>query len=97
MNFTSYKKFYFHCLANVKYRPQTNKGFEKSFPQRGFKKSPCDHYITIIFYQQENLEAMIQTRFKGYYNNAIIIMRISLDGYDSKIRKVSRCRPTVSN
>ena len=24
-------------------------------------------------------------------------MRISLDGFDSKIRKVSRCRPTVSN
>ena len=24
-------------------------------------------------------------------------VRISLDGYDSKIRKVSRCRPTVSN
>ena len=24
-------------------------------------------------------------------------MRISLDGYGSKIRKVSRCRPTVSN
>ena len=24
-------------------------------------------------------------------------MRISLDGYNSKIRKVSRCRPTVSN
>ena len=24
-------------------------------------------------------------------------MRISLDGYGSKIRKVSRCRPAVSN
>ena len=24
-------------------------------------------------------------------------MRISLDGYGSKIRKVSRCKPTVSN
>ena len=39
---------------------------------------------------------MIQTRLKGYYNNGIN-MRISLDGYGSKIRKVSRCRPTVSN
>ena len=38
---------------------------------------------------------MIQTRLKGYYNNGIN-MRISLDGYGSKIRKVSRCRPTVS-
>ena len=35
-------------------------------------------------------------RLKGYYNNAINV-RISLDGYGSKIRKVSRCRPTVSN
>ena len=33
---------------------------------------------------------------KGYYNNAINV-RIYLDGYGSKIRKVSRCRPTVSN
>ena len=24
-------------------------------------------------------------------------MRVSLDGYGSKLRKVSRCRPTVSN
>ena len=24
-------------------------------------------------------------------------MRISLDGYDPKVRKVNRCRPTVSN
>ena len=38
---------------------------------------------------------MVQTRLKGYYNNDIN-KRISLDGYDSKIRKVSRCRPTVS-
>ena len=30
------------------------------------------------------------------YNN-IINVRISLDGYGSKIRKVSRCKPTVSN
>ena len=36
------------------------------------------------------------SRLKGYYNNAINV-RISLDGYGSKIRKVSRCRPTVSN
>ena len=35
-------------------------------------------------------------RLKGYYNNAIKV-RIALDGYGSKIQKVSRCRPTVSN
>ena len=39
---------------------------------------------------------MIQTRLKGYYDNAINV-RIPLDGYGSKIRKVSRCRHTVSN
>ena len=37
---------------------------------------------------------MIQT--KGYYNDAINV-RWSLDGYGSKIRKVSRCRPKVLN
>ena len=40
--------------------------------------------------------ALIQARLKGYYNNAIN-MRISLDGYGSKIRKVSECRLAVSN
>ena len=39
---------------------------------------------------------MIQTRLRGYYNNAIDV-RISLDGYGSKIWKVSKCRPTLSN
>ena len=39
---------------------------------------------------------MIQIRRKGYYNNTINV-RISLDEYGSRIRKVSRCRPTVSN
>ena len=39
---------------------------------------------------------MIQTRLKGYYNNAINV-RIFLDEYGSKKRKVSRCRPTVSD
>ena len=39
---------------------------------------------------------MIQIRLKGYYNNTINV-GISLDGYDSKIRKVRRCKPTVSN
>ena len=47
-------------------------------------KSLCDHYITIII------------RLKGCYNNTINV-RISLDRYDSKIWKVSRCRPTISN
>ena len=42
------------------------------------------------------LEALIQTRLKGYCNNAINV-RISLEGYGSKIRKVSRCTPTISN
>ena len=42
-----------------------------------------------------NLEALIIIRLKGYYNNTIDV-RISLDGHGSKIRKVSRCRPTVS-
>ena len=41
-------------------------------------------------------EALIQIRLKGYYNNTIN-MRISLDGYGSRIREISRCRPTVSN
>ena len=35
-------------------------------------------------------------RIKGCYNNAINV-RISLDGYGSKIRNVRRCRSTVSN
>ena len=33
---------------------------------------------------------------KGYYNNAIIV-RISLNRYGSKIRKVSTDRPTLPN
>ena len=39
---------------------------------------------------------MIQIRLKRYYNNTINV-RISLDGYDSKIWKVSRCKHTLSN
>ena len=39
---------------------------------------------------------MIQIRLKEYYNITTNV-RISLDGYGSKIRKVSRFRPTVSN
>ena len=73
-----------------------HKGFEESFPQHDFEKSLCDHYITIIFQQQRNLEALIHKRLKENYNNAINV-RISLEGYGSKIRKVSRYRPTVSN
>ena len=38
---------------------------------------------------------MIQIRLRGYYNNTINV-RISFEN-GSKIRKVSRCRPTVSN
>ena len=59
-------------------------------------KNIYDHYITVIFKQQGNLEALIQTRLKGYYNN-VIIMRMSLDGYDSKMKKISIRRPIVSN
>ena len=39
---------------------------------------------------------MIQTGLKGYYSNDIN-MRISFVGYGSRIWKVSRCRPKVSN
>ena len=31
-------------------------------PHHGFEKSLCDHYITIIFEQLGNLEALIQTK-----------------------------------
>ena len=41
------------------------------------------------------LRSIYSNKTKGYYSNAINV-RIYLDGYDSKIRKVSRCRPTVS-
>ena len=34
---------------------------------------------------------------KGYSNNNTINVRISFDGYGSKMQKVSGCRPTVSN
>ena len=71
----------------------SHEGFEKYFPQYGFEKSLCDHHISE---QLAHLEVLIQIRLKGYYNNAIH-GRISLDGYGSKIQKVSRCRPTVSN
>ena len=42
------------------------------------------------------MEALIQVRLTGYNNNTINV-RISLDVYGSKIRKVSICRATVSN
>ena len=45
LNFTSCKKFYSHCLANVELKPP--QGFEKPFPQHGFEKSLCGHYIII--------------------------------------------------
>ena len=43
-----------------------------------------------------NLEALIELKLKGYYDNAINVI-ISLGRYGSKIRKVSRWRPIVSN
>ena len=39
---------------------------------------------------------MIKISLKGYYNITVSV-RISLEEYDSKIQKVNRCRPTVSN
>ena len=39
---------------------------------------------------------MTQTRLKRYHDN-VINVRISLDGYGSKTRKVSRWRPTILN
>ena len=39
---------------------------------------------------------MTQARLKRYHDNAIN-MRISLDGYGSKTRKVRRWRPTILN
>ena len=89
----SYRKFCFHYLANVELKPHTNV-LKKFF--HIMETSLCDDCITIIFQQQENLEALIQTRLKGCYNNAINV-RISLKRYGSKIWKVSRCRPAVSN
>ena len=50
----------------------------------------------MIFWQLGNLESLMQIRLKGYYNNTINV-KTSLEVYDSKITKVSRCRPTVSN
>ena len=93
-NFMSYKKIYFPCLANVVLKPHT-KVLKILFHNMALKNI-YDHYITVIFKQQGNLEALIQTRLKGYYNNAINV-RISLNRYGSKIRKVSRCKAIVSN
>ena len=69
MNFTSYKKFYFHCLANTELTPDT-KVLKNLFYNMGLKNI-FDHYIAIIFEQLVNLEALIQIRLKVYYNNAI--------------------------
>ena len=43
-----------------------------------------------------NLEALIEIKLKGYYNNVINVI-IFLGWYVSKILKVSRWRPIVSN
>ena len=47
LNFKSYKKFYFHCLANAE--QASHESFEKSFPLHDFGKNIFDHYTTIIF------------------------------------------------
>ena len=88
----SSRKFCFHYLASVELKPHTK---VLKFFFHIMETSLCDDCITIIFQQQKNLEALIQTRLKGYDNNAINV-RISLKRYGSKIWKVSRCRPTVS-
>ena len=51
------------------------------------------HYYHILAAGKLDL---IQITLKGYYNNTITV-RISLDGYGSKIRKVIKFRPTVLN
>ena len=70
--------------------------FQKIFPTTWLWKILCDHHITIIFWQLGNLGSFIQIKLKGYYNNTINV-RIFLDGFGSKIRKVNRCRSAVSN
>ena len=89
----SYKKFYFLCLANVELKLHT-KLLKNLFHNMASKNL----YVASILpsYLVSNLEALIQTKLKRYYNNATNA-RISLNQYGSKIRKVSRCRPTVSN
>ena len=49
-----------------------------------------------LYYHHILAAGKLRRRLKGYYNNAIN-MRIYFDGYGSKIQKVNRCRPTVSN
>ena len=49
-----------------------------------------------LYYHHILAAGKLRRRRKGYYNNAIHV-RISFDGYGSKIQKVNRCRPTVSD
>ena len=53
-------------------------------------------YVTTILTSQGNLEALIQTRLKGYYNNTINV-RMSLGVYGFNRRKVTRPRSTILN
>ena len=93
MNFTSWKKFYFHCLANSELKPHT-KVLKNLFHDMALKILYVTTTLPSFFSRLGNLEALIQIRLKGYYNNTFNV-RISLEGYGSKIRKVSRC--TVSD
>ena len=92
MKFTSYKKFYFHWLVNVEPKPYM-KVLKNIFHNMTLKNL---YVITILQSYFSNLEALIQMRLEGYYNNAFNV-RISSDSYGSKMRKLSRCKPTVSN
>ena len=70
--------------------------FWKIFFTRWLRKIYVTTILPSYFSCRRNLEPLIQTRLKGYYNNAIDV-RIYLNWCGSKIRKVSRYRPTVSN
>ena len=49
-----------------------------------------------LYYHHILVARELRRRRRWYYNNAINV-RISLDGYGSKISRASRCRPTESN
>ena len=68
-NFTSYKKFYFHCLAKAELKSHM-KVLKNLFLNMTLKNL----YVTTMLPSCEqfgNLEALIQIRLKEYYNNPI--------------------------
>ena len=76
----------------VELKPHT-KALKHLFHNKALKNL---YVATILSSHFSNKEILVQTRRKGYYSNAINV-RISFNGYGSKIRKVSKYRPTVSN